>query len=434
MHWDHQVWHRSVKLFGDFMEPLVGGLGRRERREGAVLYVEGLLMPGGRKSVEPMAERLGVDKQKLQQFVSDSPWPDAALWETLRGEVVPVLGAIDSWIVDETGWIKQGDKSVGVAHQYCGSVGKKANCQVSVHLALSNGEVAAPVAARLFLPESWTGDHPRRQRAGVPEEIVYRSKPEIALDLVREVMAEGFKPAPLLGDCQYGHSGPLRRGLREMGCPYLLQVESKLQAWTREPALLKARTRWVPAKRHAATRDVLEIARELPAEAWRPCQWSGTSGRVHSTRLAWVRVWMRSDLDEQTGRIAPTWLVVDWPEEQPAPYHIYTAWLDGPPERVQLLRLSRQRYQIEQYFQRDKDDLGLDHFEGRSWRGFHHHLALAAIAYLFVLLIYLRAKKNFFPHVGGRPQKDPAVVDSLTRLLPILQNEIQRETTLNDLT
>lgn len=434
MHWDHQVWRRSVELFGEFMDPLVGGLGRRERREGAVLYVEGLLLPGGRKSVEPMAERLGVDKQKLQQFVSDSPWPEAALWETLRGEVVPVLGAIDSWIVDETGWVKQGDKSVGVAHQYCGSVGKQANCQVSVHLAVSNGEVAAPVAARLFLPEKWASDRPRRQRAGVPSEIVFQSKPEIALELVGEVLAEGAKPAPLLGDCQYGHSGPLRRGLRALGCPYLLQVESHLQAWTIEPQLRQARRGWVPTRRQAPTQAVLETVRALPAEAWRPCQWSGANGRVHATRLAWVRAWMRSDLDEESGRIAPTWLVADWPEAEPAPYHIYTAWLDGPPERVQLLRLSRQRYQIEQYFQRDKDDLGLDHFEGRSWRGFHHHLALTAIAYLFVLLIFLRAKKNFFPHVGGRSAKDPAVVDSLPRLLSVLQNELQQKATVKDLT
>ena len=177
MDWNERVWQRSVEFFGEFMEPLVGGLGRQERREGAALYVQGLLLPGGRKSVEPMAQRLGVDKQKLQQFVSDSPWESQALWEAVRAEIVPVLGPIDSWIVDETGWIKQGDKSVGVAHQYCGSVGKKANCQVSVHIALSNGEAALPMAARLFLPQAWINDGQRRRRTGIPEEVVFRSKP-----------------------------------------------------------------------------------------------------------------------------------------------------------------------------------------------------------------------------------------------------------------
>lgn len=424
MDWNHAVWHRSVELFGEFMEPLARGMGRLERREGATYYVQGLLMPGGRKSVEPMAERLGVDKQKLQQFVSDSPWEAEALWEALRSEVLPVFGPVDSWIVDETGWIKQGDKSVGVAHQYCGSVGKKANCQVSVHLAASNGEAAAPMAARLFLPEAWIANPERRRRAGIPEEVVFRSKPEIALDLVAQVMSEGMEPAPLLGDCQYGHSGPLRKGLRELGCPYMLQVESALKAWTQCPDLRKARTRWVPKTRCPQARSVQEIARGLPSSQWHPCRWSGAGGRAYSTRLAWIKAWMVSDLQEDSGELAQTWLVVDWPEQSEEPYHIYTAWLDGPPERISLLRMSRQRFQIEQYFQRDKDDLGLDHFEGRSWRGFHHHLALAAVAYLFILLVFLRAKKNFFPHVGGCPPKDSAVINSINRLLPILQDKI----------
>ena len=421
MNWNHEVWRRSVEHFGEFMEPLVGGLGRRERREGAALYVEGLLMPGGRKSVEPMAERLGVDKQKLQQFVSDSPWEAQAIWEALRTEVVPVLGPIDSWIVDETGWIKQGNKSVGVAHQYCGSAGKKANCQVSVHIAFSNGEVAAPVAARLFLPEAWINAVERRRRAGIPEEVIFRSKPQIALDLVAELIGSGMEVSPLLGDCQYGHSGPLREGLRALGCPYMLQIESTLKAWTQRPELLRARTRWMPKARGPQPRSVLDIARSLPASQWHPCRWSGAGDRVFSTRLAWVKAWMLSDLQEISGELPQTWLVFDWPEGESEPYHMYTAWLDGPPERITLLGLSRQRFQIEQYFQRDKDDLGLDHFEGRSWRGFHHHLALAATAYLFILLVFLRAKKNFIPHMGRGAPTDPAILDSLARILPFLQ-------------
>lgn len=420
MQWDERIWRRSVESFGGFLEPLVKDLGRSERREGAALYVEGLLTPGQRKSVEPMAERLGVDKQKLQQFVSDSPWEEAGLWEAMRREVVPVLGPIESWIIDETGWVKQGTKSVGVSHQYCGAVGKKANCQVSVHVALSTGEIAAPVAARLFLPQSWAGDPARRRRAGVPEEIVFASKPQIALELVRTLRAEGVASAPVLGDCQYGHSGPLREGLRSLGCEYFLQIESQMQAWTQAPVIRKARVRWSPAARQASARSVLDLAHELPVQAWRPCQWSAAGGKTHRTRLAWMRVWLWSDLNEQTGEIPPTWLIVDWPQGAAAPYHIYTAWLNKEPERIRCLRLSRQRYHIEQYFQRDKDDLGLDHFEGRSWLGFHHHLALAALAYLFVLTIFLRAKKNFSPHVGDGSARDPAIISAISRLLSLL--------------
>ena len=163
MDWNNKLWRRSLDQFPEFMEPLVAEMGRSERREGATLYVQGLLMPGERKSTEPMAARLGVDMQKLQQFLADSPWDDQEVWQTIRKEVAPVMEPLAAWIVDETGWLKQGDKSVGVSHQYCGAVGKQANCQVSVEVVVSDGEIAAPVAGRLYLPESWAGDLARRQ-------------------------------------------------------------------------------------------------------------------------------------------------------------------------------------------------------------------------------------------------------------------------------
>jgi len=198
MKWNMKMWQRSVEEFGDFIEPILSHLGRSERREGATLYLHGLLTPGERKSIEPLAERLGVDSQKLQQFVADSPWDEAEVWRAIRQEIIPTLGNPAAWIVDETGWLKQGRKSVGVSHQYCGAVGKQANCQISVEVVVSDGAIAAPVAGRLYLPAGWTEDRPRCDEAGVPGEIQFQSKPAIALDLLRQVARDGVSPAPVL--------------------------------------------------------------------------------------------------------------------------------------------------------------------------------------------------------------------------------------------
>src|SRR5712692_7142620 len=204
MRWTARLWKNSVAQFTTFMNPLVASLGRSERRQAATHYVEGLLMPGQRKSIEPMAARLGVDSQSLQQLVTSSPWSAAALWTTIRREVIPHLEPLEAWVVDETGWLKQGRHSVGVAHQYCGAVGKQANCQVSVEVVVSDGEIAAPVAGRLYLPERWAGDKERRQAAGVPDALAFQTKPAIALDLIKQVLADGVNPAPVLGDEVYG--------------------------------------------------------------------------------------------------------------------------------------------------------------------------------------------------------------------------------------
>src|SRR5207245_1749314 len=183
MKWNARLWKNSIPEFTKFIAPLVATLGRSERRRAATHYVEGLLMPGQRKSIEPMAARLGVDSQSLQQLVTSSPWSAAALWTTIRREVIPHLEPLEAWVVDETGWLKQGRHSVGVSHQYCGAVGKQANCQVSVELVVSDGFVAAPVGGRLYLPQSWLEDPKRCAKAGVPPDVGFATKSEIALTL-----------------------------------------------------------------------------------------------------------------------------------------------------------------------------------------------------------------------------------------------------------
>jgi SRSO17 transposase len=427
MIWNEKIWRRSVEDFRDFMDPLITELGRSERREGAALYVEGLLTPGERKSIEPMAARLRVDSQKLQQFITDSPWDDQAVWSALRREVVPVWEPLQAWVVDETGWLKQGDKSVGVGHQYCGAVGKTANCQVSVELGVLGEEILLPIGGRLYLPERWTQNRERCRAAGVPETVSFVTKPQIARQLIVEALADGVPPAPLLGDSVYTADSELRCWLREQGLEYFLQAEERWLAWTRKPQLMRGRKLWSVAEGQPEASTLRALAQAIPGRHWHPRAWKSVDGQKRCTRLAWVPIYLQSDLEETTGHWLQTWLVVDWPEGQADPYHLYLAWLKRPPTEARCLRLSRSRWHIEQYYQRGKTDLGLDHFEGRSWRGFHHHLVLASVAYVFVTLILLQSKKNFWPYVGSGVARDPALAAAYDRLVSILSHGISSE-------
>src|SRR5208337_1643105 len=230
--WNAKLWKESVTQFLEFLNPLIAGLGRSERGVAATRYVEGLLMPGQRKSIIPMAERLGVDSQSLQQFVTDSPWSEEALWQTIRKEIIPHVEPLEAWVVDETGWVKQGSHSVGVAHQYCGAVGKQANCQVSVEVVVSDGGIAAPVAGRLYLPEQWTEDRERCGAVGVPEAVAFATKPELALEMLGQVRRDGVPLAPVLGDSAYGNNAEFRAGVRALDMEFFLQVDGHaLKGW-----------------------------------------------------------------------------------------------------------------------------------------------------------------------------------------------------------
>lgn len=427
MQWNSKIWKHSVDQFAEFMEPLAAELGRSERREGTALYVRGLLMPGERKSIEPMAERLGVDSQKLQQLIADSPWDEQDVWRAIRREVVPVMEPLLAWIVDETGWLKQGKKSVGVAHQYCGSAGKQANCQVSVEVVVSDGEIAAPVAGRLYLPENWASDTARRQATGVPAEMQFQTKPEIALDLIKQTLADGVSPAPVLGDEVYGNVSEFRRQLRQLGLEYFLNVRGDLLAWTKPVKTVQARKYWCVSEEQAAGSSLKDLSRTITRKHWYHVAWHAADGTKRHTRIAWIPVHLLTDLNRDTGDWPQTWLVVDWPEGDAEPYYLYLACLKTEPNAKRCLRLSRGRFLVEQFFQRDKTDLGLDHYEGRSWQGFHHHLVLAAVAYLFVLVTYLRSKKKFWCYMGTGAARDAAVVSATALSVPLLQNEIRKE-------
>jgi SRSO17 transposase len=423
MQWNAQLWRQSIQRFKAFMIPLAAPLGRRERRVAATRYVQGLLMPGARKSIEPMASRLGVEPQHLQQFLADSPWDDHDLWRVIRREVLPHCEPPQAWIVDETGWLKQGQHSVGVARQYCGAVGKRANCQVSVELVVSDGEVAAPVGGRLYLPHGWTDDPARCAKAGVPPEVGFATKPQIALSLIEQALTDQVAPAPVLADAAYGNGFEFRERLRQLQREFFLQVTPEQHyGWTEEvPTTLKGKYRAVvEAEDVPKARTLLEIARALPAAAWKPCTWKAARGKRQRTRLAWQEVFLARGLKEPHGLLEQLWLVVDWPPDAPEPYPCHLAHLHRAPSKARCLTLSRSRWHVEHYFQRSKDDLGLDHYEGRSWRGFHHHLVLSAIAYLFILTTYLESKKKFWAELGEDPGSDPTVAAEVDRVLSLL--------------
>lgn len=424
MKWNSAHWQRKVSDLQKFIEPLVAELGRSERRESAALYVQGLLMPGQRKSIEPMAARLRVDSQKLQQFLADSPWVERHVWRAIRREVIPLVEPLQAWVVDETGWLKQGNDSVGVSHQYCGAVGKQAQCQVAVELVVSDGEVAAPVGGRLYLPEGWAKDSARRRKAGVPDEAVFQTKPQIAGDLIAEALEDGLTAAPILGDSVYGNASELRERIRRLGLEYFFNAEEPWLGWTERPRLTQGPKFWSVSKQASKGQTLRQLAEEFKPRHWQSAAWQAADGEKRATRLAWKHIYLHSDLDEKTGKWPACWFVVDWPEGQKDPYHVYVAWLKQPPAKGRVLRLSRGRWPIEQYFQRGKDDLGLDHYEGRGWRGFHHHLTMSAVAYLFVVVDYLRSKKNFRPDVGTGVASDAAIHSALTRLLSLLSDGI----------
>lgn len=248
-------------------------------------------MPGQRKAIEPMAARLRVDSQKLQQFISDSPWPDRAGWQSIRREVIPLVEPLQAWVVDEPGWLKQDQESVGVSQQYRGAAGKQAQCQVAVELAVTDGEVAAPVGGQLYLPENWAADRARRAKAGVPEEREFRTKPQIAGELVEQALADGVTAAPILGDSVYGNAGELRGRIREGGLECFFNAEEHWPAWAQRPKLSHGAKHWRVASSAPPGRKLRQWAESFRPAAWHGAAWQAADGEKRATRLAWKAIY-----------------------------------------------------------------------------------------------------------------------------------------------
>jgi SRSO17 transposase len=390
------------RRLGAYLETLVKAAGHADRAVPLTLYCTGLLLPGERKSVEPMAARLAPDNvrrmhQSLHHVVADAPWSDEAVLERVRHAVLPAMtrsSSIVAWIVDDTGLPKKGTHSVGVARQYCGQTGKQDNCQVAVSLSAGTWKASLPIAYRLYLPEAWANSPERRKQARIPQEVRFATKLEIALSQIRQAIADGVPQGTVLADPAYGNDTGFREALAEMELGYVVGVQSSTTVWPPGSQPLSPPA-WKGGRGRPATRvrrdpdhmpvSAKQLALALPAKAWKTVTWR--EGTRHPLRSRFARVRIRAAHRDQK-RTEPhpqEWLLIEWPrgETEPRKY-----WMSNLRENIvlrDLVALAKQRWIIERDYEELKQELGLGHFEGRGWRGFHHHAALCIAAYGFLV-------------------------------------------------
>jgi SRSO17 transposase len=394
--------------FAAYLDGIAAVLGHASRAASARAYCTGLLLPGERKSVEPMAARIAPNRvqakhQSMHHVVAKAAWDDAAMLRAVRERVLPAMerhGPVRYWIVDDTAFPKQGEHSVGVARQYCGQLGKQDNCQVAVSLSVANDHASLPVAYRLYLPEGWAADPPRRAKAGVPEEIGFETKTAIALGQLRQAREEAIPVGTVLGDAGYGDECDFRVGVDELELRYVLGIRSATTVWPPGMAPLPPKpwsgrgrppTRLRRSPEHQPV-SVKELALSLPRQAWRTVTWREGNRTALASRFAARRIrpahrdiWRSEPWPEE-------WLLMEWPEgaEEPSRY-----WLSNLPPRTalkDLVHTAKARWLIERDYQELKQEIGLGHYEGRGWRGFHHHASLCIAAYGFLM-----AERCLFP-------------------------------------
>lgn len=433
----------ATDRFGEFVSLIAQRLGHADRVAPFRNYCTGLLLPVRRKSVEPMAahlapQRVRSEHQRLHHFVADAAWSDEGVLSAVRDyvleRVVARAGAPEALLLDDTGFPKQGIHSVGVARQYCGQLGKQDNCQVAVSVSLANEAFSLPIAYQLYLPKEWAADATRRQRAKVPETVSFATKPALALQLLEPLRGAPNVPDLVVADAGYGVNTAFRDGLTALGFTYVVGITGAVSLWPegqaplppkpwsgrgRKPKLLRRDAQHQPLSAKA-------LAMQLPARRFRTVTWREGTNAALSSRFAAVRVRCAHRDYWHAERHPEQWLLIEWPqgEAQPTKYFLSTLPLATP--RKELVRLAKLRWRIERDYQELKQELGLGDFEGRSWRGFHHHATLCIVAYAFLLTQRLVAPKKTLPHpIFGevpalpedfRPRGSPAQAASRSRL------------------
>jgi SRSO17 transposase len=423
--------------FERYADVMTEALGHADRETPGRWYLQGLILPGQRKSVEPMAARVHPQNvrsahQSMHHLVADADWSDSALIKAVAREVVPVLSqkgrAACFWILDDTGCRKYGKHSVGVARQYCGQLGKTDNCQVAVSLSLATADGSLPLDYRLYLPKEWTEDKPRCERAGIPEEITFMTKGEIAWAQIEAGLIAGIPRGTVLMDAGYGDEAALRDRLQAAELSYAVGIRPATAVWwdDHQPADVpetrgrgRPRTRLLRDEAHQPI-GVLELAQRLPATSYRTITWrEGTNAPLRS-RFSRVRVRAAQGdrpRDEE-------WLLIEWPKGEEKPTRYFLSNLPADISFKELVATVKMRWRIERDYRELKQEVGLGHYEGRNWRGFHHHASLCIAAYGFLMLERLSGtKKNaarfktppvpegFLPRGAGADAKARSLVD-----------------------
>jgi SRSO17 transposase len=397
---DNQL-DKCRKRLEQFLIDLLDPVGRSERRYWGSVYVRGLLLDGERKSVEPMATRMPEGNvQAMQQFVGQSPWEWEPIWERLGKRMTAELEPDPIWVVDDTGFPKKGEHSVGVERQYSGTLGKTGNCQVAVSLHHVGEQGSAVLGWRLYLPESWAQDKWRRKAAGVPNEVVFKTKWQLALDLIDQARSWGVPDRIVVADAGYGEATEFREALENRALRYIVGISDQVGVWAKPPkvSVPKYSGKGQPPSRYSygsqQPTNVHEIA--LKAKGWKNVRWrEGSKGWLESRFMA-VRVQPSHGYIHGEPPHKEVWLLVEWPEDEKEPTKYFLCDLPEAYTLRRLVRLAKARWKIEQDYQQLKEELGLDHYEGRYWTGWHHHITLVRLAQAFLTLETLRNKKNFW--------------------------------------
>jgi len=404
----------SESRFASYVEAITSVLGHADRAAPFQSYCAGLLLPGDRKSVEPIAARMQPGRvqaahQSLHHFVAKADWSDDMVLAAVRARVLPIIerhGPIRALIIDDTGIPKKGKHSVGVARQYCGQLGKQDNCQVAVSLSVANDHASLPIAYRLYLPHEWADDPDRRAQAGVPDDVAFQTKPQIALDQLRAALAAGIEAEVALLDAGYGTDTDFRDGITEIGLPYVVGIASSTSLWPPGEVPLPPKKwggRGRPTsliRRDAKHRPVSakQMALGLPRRAWRRGTWREGTNTKLTSRFAAVRVRpAHRDYHRSTPR-SEEWCLIEWPTGEPEPTKYFLSTLPANISRRALVNTAKLRWRIERDYQDLKQELGLGHYEGRGWRGFHHHATLCIAAYGFLI-----SEREAIPPSGPKP-------------------------------